>query len=103
MAEEIHVGDIGTVFEAEIQEDAAAVDISSATALSLLFLKPDGTVDTQTAVFSTDGTDGLIRYVTQEDDLDIPGRWRIQGRVTLSTGTWSSVISSFRVRPNLDA
>lgn len=101
--EEIHVGDIGTVFRATISDDCAGtiVDVSTASAQSLTFLKPDGSTVTKTTVFYTDGTDGIIQYVTILDDLDQAGTWKLQGAVTLPTGTWSTDIHKFKVYANL--
>lgn len=100
---EIHVGDIGTVFQATIQDDCsgAIVDISGAIAMNLVFQKPDGTVVSQTAVHLTDGTDGIMQYVTVLDDLDQAGSWKIQGFVQLPTGSWSTDIHKFKVYSNL--
>ena len=102
MAEEIHLYDIGTVFEVTLQEDDVDLDISAATLATIIFVKPDGEVVAQEAEFTTDGTDGKIQYTTIADDLDQTGKWRIQARVALPTGTWSSSRSSFKVYPNLD-
>ena len=102
MAEEIHLDDVGTVFEVELQENDVTLDISAATTKALLFQKPDGTVVTQTAAFTTDGSDGKIQYITVADDLDQSGNWKLQARVTLPTGTWSSSTSKFKVYGNLD-
>ncbi len=106
--EEIHLNDIGTVFELTVNECNnttginEVVDISSASSIVLYFLKPDkSTTLTKTATFSTDGTDGKIRYLSETGDLDATGTWKIQGQVQLPTGTWSTDIHSFKVWPNL--
>lgn len=99
---EIHVGDIGTIFEATFKDDDLIKDISSATTKSLIFKKPDGTTTViQIGVFTTDGTDGLLRYTTVADDLDQAGKWQVQGKVVLADGTWSSSIYPFDVFANL--
>lgn len=103
MADRIFEGDIGTVFEVEIQEDDVALDISAATAMTIKFEKTDGTVVAKTAVFTTDGSDGLIRYVTVAGDLDQPGLWRLQGHVTLPSWSGSSTMDRFRVHKALIA
>lgn len=101
--EEIHVGDIGTVFRATITDDCVdtIVDVSGATTQQFTFLKPDATTVTVTTTFYTDGTDGIIEYATILDDLDQAGTWKIQGKVILPTGTWSTDIHKFKVYPNL--
>ena len=102
MACEIHLADIGTVFRLTLKDcDDVAVDISSATTKEIIFKKPDGTQVTKAASFYSDGTDGIIEYSTIEDDLDMTGTWKIQAKVIMPTGTWSSNIQSFKVYANL--
>ena len=66
-ANEIHVGDIGTVFEVTVKDGEDVVDVSSATTRQLIFKSKDGAVLTKTAVLVTDGTDGKIKYTTIAD------------------------------------
>ena len=101
MAEEIHVGDIGTLFEATIMDGSQVVDISGATTLQIIFLKPNGTRLEKTAALSGDGTDGRMRYVTVAGDLDIAGFWKMQGFVELATWEGHSPIETFQVYDNL--
>lgn len=105
MAEQqIRVGDIGTKLELEILEDAVVVDISGAVDPGTKVIhiqKPDGTVISQNAVFTTDGTDGKMYYVTQANDLDLEGTYYIQGYVVLATWTGFSSIGEFLVEENL--
>lgn len=103
MACEIHLDDVGTIFRVTIVDcDDVFIDISTASVKQLVFKKPDGTSVTQTAVFFTDGTDGILDYVTVSGDLDLVGEgWKIQGKVTLATGNWSSDIGTFPVYDNL--
>lgn len=103
--EEIHVGDIGTVFDVPLLEcDAPAEDIQQATVKKILFARPrpDADVLIVDAEFATDGTDGVLRYVAQDGDLDRKGKWKIQARVELPSGEWSSDIECFTVYKNLD-
>jgi len=99
--QEIHVDDIGTVFEITLVDCDTPVNISAATAKSIIFSKPDGTTVAKTATFTTDGSDGKIRYTTIANDLDLDGKWKIQAVVVMPTGSWSSNISTFAVKPNL--
>ncbi len=102
MTATIHVDDIGTVFEIELKDESGAVmDVSAATVKQIVFKKPDKTLLTKTAEFSTDGSDGKIRYVAIAGDLDQPKGWSIQGKVTLPSGSWSSEIGAFTVEKNL--
>jgi hypothetical protein len=99
---EIHLNDIGTIFEVTLQDDTVAVDLSTATTLEMVFLKPSGTKVTQTAALSGDGTDGKIRYVSVSGDLDETGVWDLQAHVVLdSDNEFRSSRSQFRVYPNL--
>lgn len=97
------VGDVGTavqltMFERDpVTAEVAAADISAATALALKFRKPDGTVVTKTAAFVTDGTDGLLQYVTQAGDLDAAGRWQVEGEITVPGGFFSTEIYRMKV------
>jgi hypothetical protein len=96
------VDDIGTVFKATIKdEDGVVVDVSGAGTLELVFRKPDGTAVVKTAVFTTDGEDGVIQYITIADDMDTEGEWRVQGYVKIATSEFHSDVHRFRVYPNL--
>lgn len=86
MANEVHVGDIGTVYKQTLEDSGTAIDISGASAMQFLVLKPDGTTATWTAAFDTDGTDGVIKYTTVADDLDQAGVWYIQAKITFASG-----------------
>ena len=61
--------DIGTVFEVTVKDNGIVVDVSSVSVKQIKFLKPDGTIDTQTAAFKTNGTDGIIIYTAISGDL----------------------------------
>ena len=100
-ANEIHKSDVGTIFRATIQDSTFTVDVSAAGTKQLKFRKPSGTVVTQTAAFTTDGTDGRIQYTTVSGDLDSTGQWSWQAYVALAAGTWHSSVSYFDVHPNL--
>ncbi len=100
---EIHVGDIGTVFERTVKDqDGNVVDVSTATTKDFIYTKSDGSKVTKDTEFTNDGSDGKLRYVTIADDLDIEGDWKLQVHVVLpGIGEWWSDISSFRVHGNL--
>lgn len=101
MTAEIHVGDVGTVFEVTVQENGVALNISTATTKQILLRKPDGTVLTKSAAFVTNGTDGKISYTTIAGDLSSEGQWKIQAYIVLTTGSWHSDAQRFDVFPNL--
>jgi hypothetical protein len=98
-----HVGDIGTAIRVTVTDRGTAVNLSTYTTLELIFRNPDGTVTTQTADFTTSGTDGQIEYVTQTvNDLDVPGPWKVQARVVSSSGRWKTAYGLFTVDANLE-
>jgi hypothetical protein len=100
-ANEVRVGDIGTVFEITLMDGASVVNISTATVKEIIFVKPRGTKLTKTAAFSTTGADGKIKYAALSGDLDTEGVWQIQAHITMPTGDWRSDIQTFEVFANL--
>lgn len=98
----IHIEDVGTVFRITLTLNCETpLDISAASAKSIVFNKPDDTILTKTAEFTTDGTDGKIEYISIVTDLDVTGTWKIQGKINLPSGAWSSNIGKFKVYANL--
>ena len=100
-----HIGDVGTVVEFTAKdENGATINISAATTLEIIFRKPSQAVVTRTAVFTTDGTDGLFRYVTVAGDFDEAGKWVRQGHVVVP-GVFDlrSKTVEFRVEFNADS
>lgn len=101
-ANEIHFNDIGTEFKVTLKDgDAAVVDVSTALMMSIVFKAPSGATKEMVAEFDTDGTDGVIKYITEDGDLDELGTWRIQAVIDLPSGTWHSDIEKFKVYANL--
>ena len=102
IVEEIHIGDIGTIFEITLMDDLAVVNVAPASEMLIIFTKPDGSKVINAAKLTGDGSDGKIRYViTLSTELDQNGSWKIQANVTLPSGQWSSNIDRFRVYKNL--
>ena len=84
LTDKVFVGDIGTAFRTTIKEDGSAIDISLASTMEIIFQPPSGVSVTQTATFFTDGTDGIMQYVTDSaGDLPIGGDWKLQGYIVL--------------------
>jgi hypothetical protein len=98
---EIHVGDIGTLFEVTLYDCELVVDLTGATTLEIIFLKPDGSKLIASASFKTDGTDGVITYAAISGDIDQAGSWKLQAHVVLPTGEWWSDTDKFKVYANL--
>lgn len=100
--EEIHVGDIGTAFRLNLLDDClTAVDLTSYISLEVYFQKPDGTVLTKTGIPFGPPANGVVQYLTISGDLDTAGTWKIQAKVVLPGGTWSSSVEKFKVYTNL--
>jgi hypothetical protein len=96
----VRLGDTGTTFRATIKDGLTVVDVSSASGpgTKQFYLKgPTGATKPVNASFATDGTDGVIEYITGSGDLDEEGTWRWQAKVELSSGTWKSEIQTFEV------
>ena len=100
-ANEIHLGDIGTVFTVTLKDSDDIINISSATTKLFIFKRPGGTTLTRTAVLVTDGTDGKEKYVIIAGDLDEVGKWQIQPYTVFPNWTGRSDIGTFIVHPNL--
>ncbi len=100
-ANEIHLNDIGTIFEVTVMDGAAVVDVSTATTKEFIFRKPDLSTVTKAAAFSTNGVDGKLKYTFLSGDLDQTGVWFLQAHIVLPTGAWRSDQLSFSVFPNL--
>jgi hypothetical protein len=98
----IRIGDIGTAFEIALTEDGSVFSIADAlTVKQIKFKKPDGTTVTQDAVFSSDGTDGKLRYVSIVGDIDMRGSWQMQAYVEKASWQGHSEINYFEVFENL--
>jgi hypothetical protein len=95
----IYVGDEGTVFKVKITDcdTGAIIDLTPVSVKQIVFKKPTGVVVTQTAVFTTDGSDGYIEYTSAAGDLDMSGTWSIQGHVESAGFKNSSSVSTFSV------
>jgi hypothetical protein len=95
---------IGAKVIFEVQEDGAALNISTATSLRLYFKGPsDSAAVEKTAVFNTDGTDGKLKYTkSAADDVnDEAGEWKVQAGFTLGAYQGRTSIESYQVSANL--
>lgn len=97
-----HKTDIGVAVELTVKENGTAVNLSSVSTKQIILRDPTGAVTTHTATFTTDGTDGKIRYVTIAGDFATTGDWQAQGYLAGLTGfTGYTDVVGFTVRPNL--
>src|SRR5574341_746475 len=97
----IHIGDIGTVIEITVKENDAPLNLSDATVKKFVFRKATGTAVEKTASFSTDGSNGKLRYVTIANDIDAAGRWTLQVYIETPGGKWHTDEIAFRVLENI--
>lgn len=100
MQNEIHV-DATFNFVVTIQDSDGVLDVSDATSKYLLIKKSDDTVLTKNMSFLTDGTEGKLKYVIADGDLDIPGLYKYQVLIITPDYQFYSDIGQFRVYPNL--
>ena len=103
--EEIHVGDVGTIIRVTVQDIdgsgvSSALDVSGDT-VKIILGKPDGSSLERAASFVTDGTDGLVQYVTQAGEIDMQGTWSLQVQVSNLAGSWKSSVGNFKVYSNI--
>lgn len=101
MASEIHYGDIGVNFNITVMNGDAALNVSNAESINIIFQKPDGSDLIKTATLITDGTDGNIRYTTVDGDLNQTGTWQIQAKVDFGSSVFSTDIQKFKVYRNI--
>jgi hypothetical protein len=96
MGVEISVSETGTIFEITvINSQGGAVDISSATDLTIQLRTPRLNIISRTATYTTDGVDGKIRYTITANDINGLGVWEIRGRYVDSGDTKHTVWGTF--------
>lgn len=102
LADPIRRNAYGFAFEGQILDSAGApVDISLANNLELRLLLPTGAAVHKAATFTTDGTDGKVRYVVQAGDLDLAGSWQRQFLVSGPAFSFPFEVVAFEVQHNL--
>lgn len=97
MEQYIRVGDIGTVIKLTMYDQDGVVDLSSTTLRSFKIKDALNGVTTKSAVFETDGTDGILKYQFVSGDLDVAGIWSVQAYVEMPSGSWTSGTYEFEV------
>jgi hypothetical protein len=101
MSDEVHVGDIGTIFRITVMDGDTPLDISTQTEMKIFLRRPDDTVLNNDAVHTTDGTDGKMEYVGVSGDVDQQGKWVIQGKIIIPEGTFYTDRAAFVVEESL--
>lgn len=90
----IHIGDIGTIIELVVYDTEGRLqDLSGVSTKQIKFTKPSGATETKTASYSTDGTDGKVRYVMILGDLDESGLWECRAYLAPING-WTGHTSA---------
>lgn len=105
-ANEIHVGDAGTVFTINVLDGTTAVDLSSAntsTSRLIYFIDSSGNTSTANALFSGSGTAGVLLFTTTASTFNTSGSWKMQLALILGTTTaaFRTDVYRFTVYPNL--
>lgn len=98
---EIHVGDIGTIFNLTINDENSTIVNLSGADVSLIFRKPDNNLLTKIPTLINSGIGGQITYVVIEGDLDLHGIWGLQAYVDYGGSGWYTDINEFKVYRNL--
>lgn len=92
-----------TIKQRFVDENGDVIDISAATTRTIYLKKPRSkVVVTNSASFTTDGTDGYQEYTTTAiTELDEKGSYEHQGYATDGTTDWWTEVKSFPVHANL--
>lgn len=98
----IHKGDIGTIFQLIVTDkNGVPIDISTADTKFIYFHSPAGQNIKKDAEFFTDGTDGIVQYVTIDGDIDVFGLWVVEGYVETTLGKFFTEKANFTVYSTL--
>ena len=100
---EIHESNYGWTANFTIKDqDGSPVDLSGSNSVQIVFTRPNNSGSfTRDATFTTDGVDGNIYYVDQENEIVETGTWQMQAVVTWSSSVLRSNIEKFKVLRNL--
>ncbi len=60
----------------------AASDLSNSDKQEIVFTSPSGETIIRKTTFFTNGTDGIVFFVCQLNDMNIVGRWQVKVRIT---------------------
>ena len=95
----IHLGDVGTIFELTIVEKdgVTPVNVSTASVKKIYFMDPAGVKKNATASFTTNGSDGKIRYTSVAGFINSLGMWSMQGYVEIGSAKYYSEKTGFKV------
>jgi len=100
-ANEVHIGDIGTLFKINVKDGASIVILTGTASRQIIFKRPDGTTVTATPNLFTDGTDGILTHVIATGTFNQEGTFKFQIQYSNAAGMWHSDLVPFDVYPNL--
>lgn len=122
MADEVHIGDIGTLYKIRVRDEGGDFDPSSAAEKKLLFKLPvHGVIEVDADVLAegSPATAWYLAYTVTEVEIGSPsapfhaaaGNVSLQGRLTYADErTWSSDVQKtdddgrvLKIYPNLDS
>jgi hypothetical protein len=87
----VYVGDVGTVIVLDCK-----ISLSAALSLIIVAKKPNGDIVEWTAEKNITEDDTSLKYAVLQGDLDIPGTWELQAKVTLPT--WEGLGDTSKMR-----
>lgn len=76
-------------------------DLSTATKVSVLYVKPDQTKGEWVASVAANNTD--IEYQTEDGDIDQAGNWTVQAYAEVTGGKWFGDIDTLKISDNIKA
>jgi hypothetical protein len=78
------------------------LNIAGATEYYFIFDPPsEGGGFMREAAFSTNGSDGKLKYILEAGDIFVEGTWQVQAFVKDALGEWHADIETFEVGANL--
>lgn len=98
---DLHVTDIGTEIRVTVMDGTEVVDLSSASVKQFLFKHKTGLTFSRDASLFTDGSDGILKYILVDGDIDLQGKWELQVYLEFSTGKWHSSKATFEAATNI--
>lgn len=94
----LYAGDFGAPIEVQfIGVDQLPVPIGSATVRQITLRATDNNTYRRAASFTTDGSDGKIRWLVEPGFFKQLGVWQVQGYVELPGQTLTSSVAELRV------
>ncbi len=84
--EELYVGCAGIPIQLHVNEKGQSANLSGCSILKMIFQIKGKDPFVRDAVFTTNGTDGLIEYVEAKEDFAYPGELKIEGFVSDGVG-----------------